>query len=159
MSSQGFTLIELLVTMAISGLLLGLGVTAYNNFSDHQRLLLAVRSLKTNLRAAQAKAMANKVPTGVSCDPFQGYKVIIKKDEYLIVARCDDGDEGETEVEYKLPSKIERVIGEGEPEEVPVLFKPLSQGTDLTEDLVLTYQREDTEDTDSITITPAGEIK
>jgi len=166
MSSQGFTFIELLVTIAISGLLLGMGVAAYNNFSDHQKLLMAVRSLKTNLRAAQSKAMANKIPIledpEDECDPFEGYQVTIKKDEYQIVAMCNGDEVGETEVEYMLPSKIERVIiGE---ENLVVLFKPLTSGVELPDEageegLVLTYEREDTEDNDSITITPAGEIK
>ena len=151
MFSQGFTFIELLVTIAISGLLLGLGVTAYNNFSDHQKLLLAVRSLKTNLRAAQAKAMANKIPTG--CGDFKGYRVEFTeeiREKYTTAAIC--GEEVFDEIETALPNNI---VFSSDPTQV--LFLSLSGR--VSTQVVLTLERQETTDEATVTITSSGEIK
>lgn len=154
MSSKGFTLIELLVSIVISGVLLALGITAYNNFSENQKLELAVKRIKTDLRAIQAKAVANKQPS--LCMDFQGYSVTFRDNDYLVAAECAGGTVDETA--FSLPKDI--VLKKADPT-AKILFKKLSLGTDLEEkkEMTLTYRNEKTKKTAAVTIGPAGEIR
>ena len=145
---QGFTLIELLVTVTISALMVGLGIAAYNNFNESQTLELATRNLKTNLWAAQTKAVANKQPTG--CTNFQGYQVDFADTSYTIAAYCDGSPVNEETI--TLPSGVSLSSAS-----TSVLFKPRTAGTNLSGDLELEYTFSTGNKT--ITITPTGEIK
>lgn len=148
---NGFTLIELLVTVAISGVMVGLGIATYNSFNQRQTLSLTLRNLKTNLWATQTRAVANKQPTS-GCTNFSGYKVTFADTSYTIAAQCDGGDVEATTV--SLPSGMSKTLPLGSS---AVTFKPLSSGTNLAANLTLTYTYQGT--TETVTITPSGEIK
>lgn len=150
-SHQGFTLIELLVTVTISAVMVGLGIAAYNNFNESQTLELATRKLKGDLWATQTKAVANKQPLA-GCTTFEGYKVTFDTTSYTIAAQCNPQGDVESST-TNLPTGVQK---QGSPGET-ILFKPHTQGTDKTADLVLTYQF--TTGTRTITITPTGEIR
>jgi prepilin-type N-terminal cleavage/methylation domain-containing protein len=57
---SGFTTIELIVVLSIIGIL-GAAVVILNLGNDNMRLLAEARSLRANLRFAQAKAMTDSV--------------------------------------------------------------------------------------------------
>ena len=149
--SKGFTLVELLVVLIILGVLTTLGITTYNRFHEGQVLVLATRKLKSNLQAAQTKAMTNKQPLS-GCTNFSGYSVIFEDSSYRIAASCDEGEiDPET---FSLPNNI--VLNSGASS---VLFKVRPGGTNLASDLSLEYAHETTGDTISVTITSTGEIR
>jgi len=152
---HGFTLIELLVTVAISGVLVGLGVASYNSFNQRQTLNLAVRGLKTNLWATEVKAVANKqrVPP-LTCPNFAGYKVTLDESSYTIVGQCNE-EEFDSE-SFSLPSNVRK---KDPANQQIIIFKPRTGGTNLSLDLVLTYEFISSNTTETVTITTTGEIK
>lgn len=80
-SSIGFTLIELLVVVSIMISILSLGVASYNSFSQTQVLDGAAKTLRANLRLAQAFAINGEIIAGSTCTtthPFNGYYVVLQ---------------------------------------------------------------------------------
>lgn len=146
---KGFTFIELLVGVGISGILISLGISAYNNFNNRQTITVVAQRVRTEIRVAQAKAMANKQPLS-GCTNFSGYQVDFNSTNISYGAKCDQGLVGV--LVYDFPSNVSLTSNPVN----KVLFKPKSQGTDLSSDLVLTlsYQGE----TGLVTITSSGEI-
>lgn len=55
---QSFTLIELLIAVAIIGLLTGIAIPAYSNFTRRQTLIQATKNLKSDLRVARSQAVS-----------------------------------------------------------------------------------------------------
>lgn len=76
----GFTLIELLVSFSILAMLAVVGVAAFVNYSNSQRIVNAMSDLRTTLINARSLSFSQStVGTGCygSSLPFQGYKVLV----------------------------------------------------------------------------------
>ncbi len=131
-SFRGFTLIEFLVVTMIIGILFGIGVAQYMNFNRRQILGQTAQELKNNLRLAQMKAISGEKPVG--CGVLDGYRVKFASndsDNYTLVAVCEGVETGETKT-FSLPSVVKFSSLPS-----PILFKVLSQGTDLDSDLII----------------------
>ncbi|OGD62566.1 hypothetical protein A2160_05995 [Candidatus Beckwithbacteria bacterium RBG_13_42_9] len=139
------------MTIVISGILIGLGIASYNTFNQRQTLNLALRTLRTNLWAAQSRAQAGKRPL-TGCTNFTGYLVSFNLDNYQLAADCD---EGQVNIEtINLPNSVRLQSAPCQ-----ILFKTGQEGTDLTADLTLQYVYQSTSETQSVIITVTGEIK
>jgi type IV fimbrial biogenesis protein FimT len=55
--AQGFTLIELLVVMTVLGIMLGIGIPSFKNFTANQRVKSASYELSTSLLYARSEAI------------------------------------------------------------------------------------------------------
>jgi len=58
--NRGFTLVELLVTLMVMGIVLGLGVPAFNDFIATNRMSAAVNDLVTALHIARSEAVKRR---------------------------------------------------------------------------------------------------
>jgi len=63
--SSGFTIVEFLVVFAITAVIIGFAIPAFNSFNRTQLLKTAAAELKTNLRQAQSKALSGEK----ACNP------------------------------------------------------------------------------------------
>jgi prepilin-type N-terminal cleavage/methylation domain-containing protein len=145
----GFTLIELLVTISIAAILFGIGVAQYNQFNRQQIFSQAVLNLKNNLRLAQNNALTVKKDCLGTLD---GYEVAFSPTSYSFRAKCGVNYGGSTTI--NLPSSITITTF---PSPNPILFKVLSQGTNIpgSTNIVLSgFGRIQT-----ITVTSVGEIR
>jgi type IV fimbrial biogenesis protein FimT len=66
-AARGFTLIELMVTLTILAIMLGLGVPAFRNFTDGQKVKSASYELSTSFAIARSEAI--KRNTSVTIAP------------------------------------------------------------------------------------------
>lgn len=153
----GFTLIELLVVVSILGIIFGIGVSQYTQFNRRQIVEQAALTLKNNLRLAQNKAMSGEKPSG--CLVLNGYQVSFlsggeNPDTYQIQAICEDVEAGDP-LSFELPKVVKF-----SPLPSPIIFKPLAQGTNLNEEMVITLKGFSSDSyIKTITITPSGEIR
>lgn len=133
----GFTFIELLVSLAITGVVLSLGLAKYNEFNRRQIVVQAAQGLKANLRLAQSRALAaEKQCSG----EFLGYKVLVFSDSYYLFSECRDGEGPRTS--YQFPERVNAYAGETFE---GFLFKPLGEGLEESGEVYLagygTYER------------------
>ncbi len=120
---KGFTLIELVVAFGILLLVAGGVLTSYNNFNDTQKVKQAGATLRTNLRSAQARAIAGLKPQS-GCSQLDGYDVGISTSQYYYQARCTpEGLAGEI-VTVILPTGVTI----SSPPALPIRFNVLSGG-------------------------------
>jgi type IV fimbrial biogenesis protein FimT len=72
--SRGFTLMELVVTLALAGVLLGIGVPAFRDFTRNNRLTGAANELLVTMVAARNEAVRRQAVVSVcpSSTPDQG---------------------------------------------------------------------------------------
>lgn len=61
-AAQGLTLVELLVSLTVLSILLGMGIPAFTQFIDSQRLANATTQLQTALMFARTEALKGHVP-------------------------------------------------------------------------------------------------
>lgn len=64
-SYHGFTLIELLITVAISGVLMGVGVPSFNEVIKNSRLTTNINELATSLNLARSEAVKRNQPVTI----------------------------------------------------------------------------------------------
>jgi len=130
--NPGFTLIELLITVSIISIIFSLGLAQYMKFNRQQILDQAVLELKTNLANAQNMALSGKKQC--TSGGFDGILVEAINDKgYKISSSCDKGADKVVIGEYQFP---QGVIRQGEL--TPILFKPLTGGTNLVADQTIT---------------------
>lgn len=129
-SRLGFTLIELLISISIVTIVLSLGISQYMKFNRQQILRQATLKLKNDLVYAQNMALAGeKTCTGI----FDGILVEFTADGYRILSSCNNNDA--TMLIGSDPyAKLPVALSGG----TPILFKPLTGGTDLTSDRTIT---------------------
>lgn len=152
--NSGFTLVELLIATSIMGILFSLGMAQYMKFNRQQVLDQAVLELKTNLHHAQNMALAGKKECTEGA--FDGILVKAIDDErYQISSSCNKGAQTTEIGEYKVPQGIRRTGGLEDP---GILFKPLTGGTNLSDDetITLTFR---SEMTGEVKVTPSGKIE
>lgn len=150
MAKHGYTLIELLIVFSIIGILLGVGIVAYNDFNKRQTLKGAALTLKNDLRAAQNKALAGEKPPG-GCTVLDGYEVGFTATGYSFRAKCSPGPSYGTATTVNLPTGVNLTISPAG----SVLFKVLSQGVDAGRTICLSgFNR-----TYKLSVTTSGELK
>ena len=131
--NKGFTLIELLVSITILGILLGIGIAAYNEFNKTQTVKQVALNLKNDLRQAQNKAMAGEKPAS-GCGVLNGYEVSFTATSYSFYAKCSPGPSYGTATSGTLPTSVNLAVSPAG----PVLFKVLGQGVDTTKTICVT---------------------
>ncbi len=89
----GFSLIELLVVTIITLTVLGLAIAGYRRFAQKQALESAADGVRNNLRLARSWAMASRKINCPNSTSLAGYRVNFSTHGYVIVERCDNGDE------------------------------------------------------------------
>lgn len=94
---RGFSFVELLVVTTIILLLAGSVIVGYNGFTNRQRVKQAALTLKSDLRVAQAKALAGQKPASEVCTKLIGYTIAFGADRYTIAPTCSDGNTYEAE--------------------------------------------------------------
>lgn len=130
---KGFTLVELLIAIAISALLLGIGLSRYLSFNQNQTLHQAAQNLRNNLRTAANRAMTGEKPTS-GCAQLDGYQVTFTVSSYSIQAKCGVGLAG-TATTVTLPSALSLALFPASP--TTVLFKVLGSGADSAKAITL----------------------
>jgi type IV fimbrial biogenesis protein FimT len=68
--ARGFTLIELMVTLTVLGVMLGIGIPAFKDFIDGQRVKSAAFELMSSLLIARSEAVTRH--TTVTITPLSG---------------------------------------------------------------------------------------
>lgn len=136
---EGFTLLELLVTMAIFGLVVGIGTAQYQAFNRGRMLKNATASAVSNLRLVQGRALSGEKPGGVGCLTFKGYQVsYVNATSYQVQPYCSTATGDATvgnSTTYTLPPGI--VFGNAFSS---FRLLPVAQGADAARTLTLKEQ-------------------
>lgn len=152
--SGGFTFIELIVVIAIL-MVLSLGVIVnYNSYTDRERVRQSGLTMKSDLRLVASKVNSGmKLP---ACDTLVGYDVTFTalcadqiRSCYTMTPRCLNGP-GE-EITVYIPKEVHFQSADQ-----TIRFLPLSAGTDVTTDAVITLGGR--LGVYTITISPSGTI-
>jgi len=152
--SGGFTFIELIVVIAII-LVLSVGVLVnYNSYTDRERVRQSGLTIKSDLRLVVSKV--NSGVKSATCTTLVSYGVTFTsicsdgRSCYTITPYCStNSDEPMT---VYLPKEIHFQSADQ-----TIRFLPLSAGTDLTTDAVITLRGISTPDY-VISISPSGMI-
>lgn len=64
-AQTGFTLVELIITMFIAILIVALGVPAYSNFVDNNRMITTTNELVTDMLVARSEAVKRNNPVTI----------------------------------------------------------------------------------------------
>ncbi len=155
-SLGGYTIIELLIVVMVMVMVFGLGVIRYRDFQRRQALSAAARTLITDLRFAQERALAGNKPA--TCTTLSGYVLHrVSASSYDIRVRClpgptDSVTKSETEVGFasKHPGITLSVFSD-------VFFKVLGEGVGSAVSITLTQAN--TSFTKVVNITTGGEIQ
>ena len=115
-TQAGFTLLEMLVTLAIAGLIAGIGYPAVARGIERQEFVRAVADIKLALREARSQAIRQDMRTPIARDP----------DGRLTAAGIV--------VSPRIPAAVTLVL----PKPAPVFF---GDGTTMAGDMVLRSRR------------------
>ncbi len=136
--SPGYTLIELLVSLVVISIVFGLGVAGYRDFARRQALSGAAKNIASDLKLAQQKAAAGEKPASGTCsaENLSGYYFrVTNATTYTVSAACGSGENVLKTVNLAAnPATTNITIAISQ----PVLFKVLSQGTNLSSASTLT---------------------
>lgn len=161
-NKSGFTLIEILIVIVILGIIMAIGSVRFRDFSRRQATASAKRQLLADVRAAQSDASSGRKPEGCT-GALLGYGFRVTGTtgpaSYEIFARCSQGAGSQdfAVIQARLPDGISITI----PSVNPVIFKPLSQGTNLPSASTVTVNINSSISsiTESLIIRPTGEIR
>lgn len=149
---SGFTLIELMIVAAITAILVGGGIAAYNRFNENQILNQAAITLKTNLRDAQNRVLSGEkdcsagicggTTEGCNNDTDGSEKALdgwcvefsSASNNYQIYGTCGGTCEDGTNFSsttISLPSELQISTL---PSPNPIRFKSLTHGTNVDDD-------------------------
>lgn len=108
--SKGFTLIELLIIFAISTIIIGIGVNAFNTYNNSQVFNTAVSDVSNALSIARSKAISQVKPNTGACstDVLGGYKVTFASADrdYSVYAVCGNPPVDQQVDTKKLPGQL-----------------------------------------------------
>lgn len=152
----GYTLIEILVGMSIIGLIFNFGYISYRDFARRQALLGSARRLEADLRLAQEQALSGKKPSSTACSEegsLNGYDFYVDSStSYVIQANCTGGlvDDKNAQISsgISLTANPNRFT-----------FKVIGKGTSLSGSAIITLTQTATGNTQTIMVSPEGEIK
>lgn len=148
----GYTLIEILVVVSIMSILFTVGYANYRDFARKQALTASARQLKSNVSLAREKATTGEKPES-GCAVLLGYNIKFSGTNYTLEAVCSDATI--TVKTINLPSNVTSST----PGTNPIFFKILSKGTNLSTDATITLTQSESGKTESIVVTPEGEVK
>ena len=152
--NSGFTLIELLISLFIISSIFGFGYANYRGYSQRQALISVGRQMEGDFKLARNYANSGKVPD--SCSSLDGYKFnwsgISKK--YFFCAQCNGSCVGTLMPRNLSAYKV--TFGGINPS--TLLFKPLGQGTSLSQDLIITINQESLGKSVYIKVSKSGNI-
>ena len=135
---QGFTLIELIIVISIISVISVAVIVNYNSYTDRERVRQSGLTIKSDLRL-----VASKVSSGVksvACTMLESYDVTFTttcsdgiRSCYTITPRCSNGLLTDEQVTVYIPKEVHF-----ESADQTIRFLPLSAGTDLTTDAIIT---------------------
>ncbi len=82
-AKRGFSLIELMAVLVVVGMLLGVGVPAYNSLVEDNRLVTNINELSAAITYARSEAMKRGVPV----------RICIAKNADIDAAGCSNGSD------------------------------------------------------------------
>lgn len=125
MKSSAYTLIEILIVISIVALVLGFGFAGFREYSQRQVLFAVARSVKSDLRSLQQKALAGEKTFCQSAEILGGYQFEALSTEYKMFVLCS-GTLREISIKSLADSgfTITATVN-------PILFKVLGQGTNI----------------------------
>lgn len=124
--NQSFTLIEIIVVLAIMGLMTGLVLSRYNDFTQTKLLSNNVRRAIDILELAKKKA--NSGDASASCTQFNGYKFLISSTtRFSLNKNCESNVDTLIQI-YNLDGGLQFKNGANE----SVLFRVLSRGAAIS---------------------------
>jgi len=150
----GYTLVELLVVIIILFVLFSLGIARYRDFQRRQSLNAAARTLISDLRFAQERALAGAKPSG--CVTLNSYILRrLSSTGYHILANC-------TNSSYVVVSESQVGFSSKHPNITlanfsDVVFNILGGG--VSANVTVTLTQANTAATRAVTVTTGGEIK
>lgn len=135
MKKNGYTLIELLVSLAVVGILVGIGATSYRDFNEKQTVKGVAQNLKNDLRKVQNKVLAGEKDcrtsfcggTVVGCGndaaekTLDAWLISFSANSYLLYGSCAGTQFSQTTV--NLPPNVSLTATQS-----PLQFKVLGQG-------------------------------
>ena len=154
LARQAFTFIELIVVVAIL-MVLSLGVIVnYNSYTNRERVRQSGLTIKSDLRLVVSKV--NSGVKSASCTTLESYDVTFTnicsdgiRSCYSITVRCTNGSDEPVTVYLSKEAHVQSA-------DQTIRFFPLSAGTDLTTDAIITLGGIST--TYDIKISPSGTI-
>ncbi|MFH1863444.1 MAG: prepilin-type N-terminal cleavage/methylation domain-containing protein [bacterium] len=158
MEKNAYTLIEILIVISITAILLGFGFAGFRQYSQRQVLFTAAREVRSDLRLLQEKAISGvkepDVITSCAGKFLDGYRFdIISTTQYRMSAVCSGSVVNIQDKSVKLGFTIAATID-------PILFKVLSQGTDITgSSSIITLTQTATNKNITITVSAEGSIE
>ena len=160
----GFTIVELIVGIVIISLLMTLGTAGYRDFTRRQAVVVGKRQLVAELRELQADALAGRKPD-MCTGNLSGYWFLLSNTggggataEYRTWAECA-GAPG-----TRLDERVHTMnpgLSVAPPAENPIVFRTLTQGTDLAAvsvDIVISNSPASS-NSQTITVFRNGEIR
>lgn len=148
---KAFTLIEMLVTISIMTILFGMGVAAYRNLARRQSLEQAAAEVSQTLTQAQANALGGK-KINCAAETLAGWQVRFLAGNYTLEEACQITNYIVKTVYY--PVSVTGTL----PSPNPILFRVLSQGTNIPVSTTITLNNSQSL-TKSIIVSSTGEIK
>jgi len=142
-----YTLIELVIIITIISILVSVGLSAYGKARDRQAGQAAGEKIISILQENQKIANVGKVGCATK---FLGQKVTTSSTNQITTQSLCEGPDGPS-LSIPIPDITFPITS-------TITFKPLSQGTDLTSDLNLSYTST-AGNTYLITITRSGTIE
>lgn len=156
---SGFTLIESLIVVSILGILLGIGIAAYNVFNRNQILSQTAKNIKEDLRLTQSKALSAKKDCGIckgadgvcgNTDDIvlDGWFVSFTSNSYTVYGSCQGAQFGQKTV--SLPNNVSL-----NPLPGTIKFQVLNKGVDPATTITINAFGKN----QTITVTSTGEFK
>jgi len=158
--SQGFTILEVLVVLVILGLIMGIGSARFRDFQKRQSVVAAKRQIMGDLRAAQSDVSSGRKPSDCT-GTLQGFTfevtAVSAPAEYEVGANCTTatGSQFYLVKSAALPDGISLSL----PSVNPIIFRPLSLGTNLAANSTVSINVTGSGLTEVITVTAAGGVR
>jgi prepilin-type N-terminal cleavage/methylation domain-containing protein len=164
---SGFTFIEALIVIVIMGILVGVGVSGYREFSRRQKIDVVIRSLLSDVRTAQKNASSGDKTAPGCIGSLDGYVfsptgctgAAGNCTGYDIRIRCSGSTSTSVQKSVAFPAGVTmRTPG------IPaggIIFKSLVNGTNITSLTGVSFIVTDSGSTISKTIIvlPSGEVQ
>ena len=151
-SSKGFTLIELLITSALSLVIVGGGIAAYNRFNNRQVEFQGGKAVIATLEQARERSSVGDKPAQ-GCTTLTGYRArgVVNTNSYFLSVICNGSLETEIKP-YYLPEDM--VFRSG----YDVTF-PTQPGAVATENVTVEVWRPNSPSAYRFIIFPSGTIQ